>query len=103
MKMNSKKHTVALMSKVLNVSRSGYYKWLKNLAITTNKADTLNNEIKSIFRASNKTYGSPRITFVNTTDSNHEYKIADNLLDRKFDVQRPNTVWVSDIEGFPKK
>jgi len=126
--MNSKKYTVALMSKVLNVSRSGYYKWLKNLAITTNKADTLNNEIKSIFRASNKTYGSPRITielrkkniksskstvarrmeslriyaraprkFVNTTDSNHEYKIADNLLDRKFDVQRPNTVWVSDI------
>lgn len=128
MKMNSKKYTVALMSKVLKVSRSGYYKWLKNLGIVTNKIDTLNNEIKSIFRASNETYGSPRITielqkkniksskstvarrmeslriyaraprkFIHTTDSNHEYKIADNLLDREFDVQRPNTVWVSDI------
>ena len=32
-----------------------------------------------------------------TTDSKHNNHIADNLLDRKFSIQEPNRVWVSDI------
>lgn len=32
-----------------------------------------------------------------TTDSKHSYPVAPNLLDRQFTVDRPNTVWVSDI------
>lgn len=32
-----------------------------------------------------------------TTDSNHDFKVFDNLLDRKFDVDIPGEVWVSDI------
>jgi transposase InsO family protein len=32
-----------------------------------------------------------------TTDSNHEYAIAPNLLNQNFRVQTPNQVWVSDI------
>ena len=35
--------------------------------------------------------------FVNTTDSEHDFKIAENLLDRQFEVEKVNTVWVSDI------
>lgn len=32
-----------------------------------------------------------------TTDSNHNYYIAPNLLNRKFNVKQPSTAWVSDI------
>ena len=32
-----------------------------------------------------------------TTDSRHSYPIAANVLDRKFDVIKPNTVWTADI------
>lgn len=32
-----------------------------------------------------------------TTDSRHSFPIALNLLDRKFNVNKPNTVWTTDI------
>ena len=32
-----------------------------------------------------------------TTNSNHDHPVAPNLLDRQFDVQHPNKVWVMDI------
>lgn len=32
-----------------------------------------------------------------TTTSNHDYPVAKNLLDRQFDVDRPNQVWATDI------
>ena len=32
-----------------------------------------------------------------TTDSRHSFPIALNLLDRKFNVDKPNTVWTTDI------
>lgn len=32
-----------------------------------------------------------------TTDSRHKYPVAENLLERKFDVDAPNKVWVTDI------
>jgi transposase InsO family protein len=32
-----------------------------------------------------------------TTDSRHAFQIAPNVLDRKFDVQTPDTVWTADI------
>lgn len=35
--------------------------------------------------------------FVTTTDSNHNQFIYPNLLERKFNVDKPNTAWVSDI------
>lgn len=128
MKKYAKKYTVALMSKVLNVSRSGYYKWSINNESKKKKEDNLNDEIKVIFKNSNYTYGSPRITvelnkkninsskstvarrmnslriyaratrkYVVTTNSDHDYRVADNLLNRKFKVKELNTVWVSDI------
>jgi len=35
--------------------------------------------------------------FKRTTDSKHNLPVAKNLLDRRFDVERPNTVWCADI------
>ena len=36
-----------------------------------------------------------------TTNSNHSYPIAENLLQRQFDVSRPGECWVSDITYVP--
>ena len=38
-----------------------------------------------------------RSKFKATTDSKHDLPVADNLLDRRFDCDGPNQVWVSDI------
>lgn len=39
--------------------------------------------------------------FVVTTDSNHDLPVADNLLERDFDIKEPDRVWVSDITYIP--
>jgi len=38
-----------------------------------------------------------RRKFKKTTDSNHDHRVAPNLLDQDFQVGAPNRVWVSDI------
>jgi len=35
--------------------------------------------------------------FRHTTDSNHSYPVAENVLNQEFKQERPNEVWVSDI------
>jgi putative transposase len=35
--------------------------------------------------------------FINTTDSQHEMPVAENLLMQRFEPSRPNEVWVTDI------
>lgn len=39
----------------------------------------------------------PEEKFVVTTDSNHDFHIYPNLLDRQFNVEEPNQSWVADI------
>ena len=39
----------------------------------------------------------PKRKYVHTTDSGHALSVSPNLLDRNFDVEEVNTVWVSDI------
>jgi transposase InsO family protein len=39
----------------------------------------------------------PRRRFVVTTDSNHDLPVADNRVDRQFQVEAPNCVWSGDI------
>lgn len=41
--------------------------------------------------------------FVATTNSNHEFAIAPNLLRREFTVAAPNTVWAADITYLPTR
>ena len=39
--------------------------------------------------------------WVKTTDSNHRYQVAENILDGDFSVDAPNKVWVTDITYIP--
>ena len=41
--------------------------------------------------------------FRNTTDSNHSLPVAENVLDRQFEVQTPNQRWVADITYIPTR
>ena len=123
------------MCKVLKVSTSGYYNWLKGkvskLWLYNQKLSEL---ITSIFNDSFKSYGAPRVKkalekfghyisrprvarlmkanglfarrqrkFKRTTDSNHNYPIAPNILNQNFKVSRANQVWVSDITYIETK
>ena len=123
------KFSVEKMCKVLKVSTSEYYNWLKakvsKLWLYNQKLSEL---ITTIFEDSFKSYGAPRIKialeqlghhisrprvarlmksnglfartkrkFKATTDSNHNYPIAPNILNQNFKVSRANQVWVSDI------
>ena len=38
---------------------------------------------------------------VGTTDSNHEFPVADNVLNRAFTATRPNEVWLADMSYVP--
>jgi transposase InsO family protein len=41
--------------------------------------------------------GTPPKPFKRTTDSKHNHDIADNVLDREFSVEAPDTAWATDI------
>lgn len=47
--------------------------------------------------SANGLYARRKRRFITTTDSNHNYPIAPNILNRNFSVLRANQVWVSDI------
>ena len=123
------------MCKVLKVSKSGYYCWLKkkpSKSILEN--ESIASAIHDIFKDSAESYGAPRIRvellkkgyrvsrprvarimkahnlfarrkrrFKLTTDSNHNYPIAPNMLEQDFKVSRQNEVWVSDITYIETK
>lgn len=124
---------VEMMSRVLGVSRGGYYKWLK-FSYLKDSPSELDKQIKTVFEKSRRTYGSPRVLeqlkmsfteksvskatvarrmqslglmarpkqkYVHTTDSSHGLAESPNLLDRNFDVDQVNKVWVSDITYIP--
>jgi len=123
--------TVVKMCRVLEISMSGFYHWLKRpYAARTLENVRLKDRIFQLFTEHNGMAGSPMITadlhddpefsnvsrprvarlmkemnlrcrtskkYVVTTDSKHSYPVADNLLNRKFNVTAPNMVWVTDI------
>ena len=52
------------MCKVLQVSKSGYYKWLKSSpSKRAMQNKVLTDQIRQIYQRSKQTYGSPRITY----------------------------------------
>jgi len=61
MKKYSKRYPVAMMSKVLGLSRSGYYKWLKVEPANSLRSSQLDEHIKLAFSKNHMVYGSPRI------------------------------------------
>jgi putative transposase len=112
---------------VLEVSKSGYYVFLRKCGNSLRQADLI-ARIREIHRRSRYTYGSRRIMhqlryegleigryrvrrlmrlaevsvrkkrrYKITTRSNHRHPISPNLVGRNFRVNKPNLVWVSDI------
>jgi len=119
-------NTVGHCCKLLNVSRSGYYQWLKTRFLS--RIDEFGLKVVEIFHKHKRRYGAIRIRnelkkvgikaskkrigkvmkkynlvakatrkFISTTDSKHNLPIAPNLLLRNFNVKTPNSVWVTDL------
>jgi transposase InsO family protein len=119
---------------VLEVSRSGYYAWLKRPdSARAIWRQELAAKIKAVHQENRKVYGSPRIhraleaqgesvcentvaavmqeqqiraktkrKFVpRTTEANHAFAVADNVLDRQFTAELPNQKWAADITYIP--
>jgi putative transposase len=129
---------VALMCRVLEVTRSGYYAWRKREPSARARRDQrLRVEVRAIHRSTRGRYGSPRVhaelqargervsrkrvarlmqleglrgkkrrRFRSTTNSEHAYPIAENVLDRKFAIEEvggPDQVWAADITYVPTR
>ena len=58
------------------------------------------NRVARIMREAEIIGKTPK-PFKKTTDSDHDKPIPENLLDRKFEVERPNKAWVTDITYIP--
>lgn len=117
--------------RALEVSRSGYYGWLKhkpgmreqrNLALKRRLVelhekypsmglDSLYHLLKPDYGCSRKrVYRQMRLAGISsvrrrsykiTTNSNHSHPIAPNLLQRNFSFDRPDQAWVGDIPYIP--
>ena len=62
MRQNKEKFSIEKMAELLEVSRSGYYRFLRSEQSETEKENQrLTEKIKQIHKASRETYGSPRI------------------------------------------
>jgi putative transposase len=126
-----KAYPVTLICRVMQVSRSGFYNYLRNYHVQDpvdpiQKA--MEGRIKGIFKESKSTYGSRRMVkklksegydigryrirnlmrklnlkaktpkrYKVTTDSNHCYTVAPNLVNRQFSADAPNKLWTTDI------
>ena len=112
--------------RVLQVSRSGYYAHRRakpsakslqeqthvKAAFAASGANYGSRRVMHALRAQGLRIGRYRVRtlmretglrarwkrkFVSTTDSRHTLPVAENVLDRQFDVAEPNRAWVSDI------
>ena len=122
-------YALVMMCRLLEVKRSTYYAWRRRPESRRAKVDRrLQLEIEVCYKASDRSYGSPRVhqdlqelgircgrkrvarlmrengirakqarRYKVTTDSDHNHPVADNLLDRQFDVDGPDRVWTADI------
>ena len=120
---------VAVLCKLLEVSRSGFYDWLEHEPSAHEAEDQrLKIHVAAAYERSQGRYGSPRVRaelaaegfstsrkriarlmremglqsrrkrrFKATTDSRHAFPVADNVLDRNFEVEAPDVAWVTDI------
>jgi transposase InsO family protein len=118
--------SVSAACRILQVSRSGYYAHRRarasarslqeqihvKAAFTASGANYGSRRVMHALRAQGLRIGRYRVRtlmreaglrarwkrkFVSTTDSRHTLPVAENVLDRQFDVAQPNRAWVSDI------
>jgi hypothetical protein len=67
------------MCRVFEMSRSGYYRWLKRKP----SRRELDNQIREIYES-----------------SRHRYPVSANILSRNFTAEALDKVWVSDITSL---
>jgi transposase InsO family protein len=114
------------MCQVLEVSKSGYYKWVNKKEDPEHKA--LSDLVKIIYWEHQGRYGYRRITaeirragivingkqvqrimknsglkavcprrYKRTTKSDHKREVSQNILEQNFEAQRKDQIWLSDI------
>lgn len=125
--MYREEYRIVKMSRVLKVSKSGYYKWRKRKDNNPEEL-AMKDFIISIFEEHKGRYGYRRITaeirrrgikvnskrvirilramnlkakrsksYKKTTNSNHCKKVSENILQQNFSTNEINKVWLSDI------
>jgi transposase InsO family protein len=117
------------MCNVLDLTRSGYYAYVKQPLSTAEISNKeLLEKIRVVFEQSNRRYGCLRITaelysqgircsknrvaklmkkhgikvkmrrkYKKTTDSNHRLPVAENLVKMRFNPDKANRLWTTDI------
>ena len=128
-------YAVKLLCRVLKVSRSGYYDWLKRPSSGRYAADLLLlDDIRRVhklhrghsgalktwrvltlegtpggkhriarIRRENGIMAKRRWRYIVTTRSKRDQWYAPNLLQRCFDAEAPDRVWVGDVTGVPTR
>jgi putative transposase len=126
--MEKKTYPVTVLCKVMQVSRSAFYAWLKNTEKSKSCKINFDNTLKEVFLENRQVYGQRRLKialknkgliagrykirqalkrmalqvrypkrYQVTTNSNHDERISDNVLNRNFTPDAPNQVWTTDI------
>jgi len=86
----------AEIKKVFNTSQGTYGSPRIALELEKSNVNVSKTTVARRMKSLNLT-ARPKKKYVVTTDSEHDYLIADNILERGFEVDQPNKVWVSDI------
>lgn len=122
-------YPITVLCRVLRVSRSGFYDWCHRTpdaervallgrvrriherkrrsygsrsmatALTREGVTTGRDKARRLMREAGVECKQRR-RFKATTDSAHDLSVAPNRLQRRFDVERPNRVWVADITAI---
>ena len=61
------------------------------------------HRVRTLMRINGLRSNWRRRRFVATTDSKHSRPVAENILDRRFDPERPNVAWAADITYIPTR
>ena len=126
-------YSVAMMCRLLTVTRQGYYAWRSREESARRREDrSLLVHIRAVSAEHRGRYGSPRIhralrdagvvvgrhrvarlmheaglqglparRFRRTTNSEHAFVVAPNLVERDFSANGPNELWLADITYLP--
>ena len=112
-------HSLVILCRVLGVSRSGYYNWCKRGVAPRQEADRqLLREIERVhevhrghsgalktwriarIRQDNGIVARRRWRFIVTTRARRHHWYAPNRLNRHFEAEAPDQVWVGDVTGI---